>query len=65
MLRGVVYMMKRVDQGQSLGGHRRRMCARKTGQLHIIHCVSEKKRYPSIISCKAVENELILITFSL
>ena len=42
MLRGVVYMMKRVDQGQSLGGHRRRMCARKTGQLHIIHCVSEK-----------------------
>ena len=24
-----------VDQVQSLGGHHRRMCARKTGQLHM------------------------------
>jgi len=26
-----------VDQGQSLGGHRRRKCARKTGRFHILH----------------------------
>jgi len=40
VLRGVVYMTKssgEVDQGQSLGGHRRRKCARKTGRFHILH----------------------------
>ena len=37
VLRGVVYM----DQGQSLGGHRRRKCARRTGWFHILHESSE------------------------
>ena len=40
VLRGVVYMTKS-DQGQSLGGHRRRKCARRTGRFHILHERSE------------------------
>ena len=30
-----------MDRGQSLGGHRRRKCARRTGRFHILHESSE------------------------
>ena len=39
VLRGVKRRV--VDQGQSLGGHRRRMCTRRTGRFHILHLSSE------------------------
>ena len=39
VLRGVVYMTK--SSGQSLGGHRRRKCARRTGRFHFLHESSE------------------------
>ena len=32
-----------VDQGQSLGGHCRRKCTRKTGQFHILHESNEMR----------------------
>jgi len=34
VLRGVVYM---TNSRQSLGGHRRRQCARRTGRFHTLH----------------------------
>ena len=34
-----------MDQGQSLGGHRRRKCARRTGRFHIFARKQRDDRY--------------------